>query len=75
MSLTLEQQVRLVSAKAERPNHPSRGGGSSTPTQTWLHKAACVLMCNFWGGSQQGVGGGSHTHNNNNDNNNADVTP
>ncbi len=23
------QQVRLVSAKAERPNHPSRGGGGS----------------------------------------------
>ncbi len=29
------QQVRLVSAKAERPNHPSRGGGwSSMLTQT-----------------------------------------
>ena len=26
-----EEQVRLVSAKAERPNHPSRGGGVSQP--------------------------------------------
>ncbi len=24
------KQVRLVSAKAERPNHPSRGGGSAS---------------------------------------------
>ena len=24
-------QVRLVSTKAERPNHPSRGGGDSQP--------------------------------------------
>ncbi len=34
-SLALEKQVRLVSAKTERPNHPScDGGGSSTPMTT-----------------------------------------
>ena len=42
-----QKQVCLVSAKAEHPNHSSRGGGgqparggsSMTMTQTWLHKA------------------------------------
>ncbi len=29
-----QQQVRLVSVKAERPNHPSRGGGGSSTTTT-----------------------------------------
>ena len=34
------EQVRLVSAEAERPHNPSCGGGSSrTMTQMWLHKA------------------------------------
>ena len=41
-----EKQVRLVSVKAERPNHQSHsharqggggGGGASTTTRTWLH--------------------------------------
>ncbi len=27
---SVPQQVRLVSVKAERPNHPSRGGGGPT---------------------------------------------
>ncbi len=84
---TNKKQVRLVSAKAERPNHKSRsharqgggsasqGGGSSTPTQTWLHNAACFVTCNFRGvASQRGSargGGVLHT----NDNDDADVTP
>ncbi len=38
-----KKHVRLVSAKAERPNHPSRGGGVSQPAR---------------GGSQPAGGGG-----------------
>ena len=68
-----KSQVRLVSVKAERPNHPSRshasqgegsasqGGGPSMMTQTPLHKAACFVALNLGGGVSQLGGGGSST--------------
>ena len=71
-----QNATSTLSQRRGRAPQPSVtwGGGSFTPTQTWLHKATHIIACNFGGVASQGgqpVGGGGVLH----DNDDADVTP